>query len=298
MAQALFDSCEGVATALSDWDLEFCALEDGGAEIWGSEYGTAAINWAGFQGRVHQLGSTPADHYTIGIVTKPDYRLQWNGCEVDSRNVEVFSTGDEFDSTGPGGFGALTISVDERYLDGLAIKLRLPPLHELTGGNHWIGQPAPAQLNQLKQLLVNHLHVADPERSDQPMEDTLSSLLQTLAGSAPTRTKATQRWRVFRRAQRIMRDMTPGEQTTIADVCSSVDCSISTLERAFREQVGVGPKAYLLRLRFNAVNRALRESDGAGVTDIANLYGFWHMGKFAADYRKLFGELPSQTMLS
>ncbi|RKX41165.1 MAG: hypothetical protein DRP64_11685 [Verrucomicrobia bacterium] len=30
--------------------------------------------------------------------------------------------------------------------------------------------------------------------------------------------------------------------------------------------------------------------------DAANARGFWHMGQFAADYRKLFGENPSATL--
>ncbi len=36
---------------------------------------------------------------------------------------------------------------------------------------------------------------------------------------------------------------------------------------------------------------------GVKISDIANLHGFWHMGKFAADYRGLFDELPSQTIV-
>ncbi len=31
------------------------------------------------------------------------------------------------------------------------------------------------------------------------------------------------------------------------------------------------------------------------IADIANRYGFWHMGQFAADYRRMFAELPSET---
>ena len=30
--------------------------------------------------------------------------------------------------------------------------------------------------------------------------------------------------------------------------------------------------------------------------DSANNWGFWHMGQFAKDYRRLFGELPSKTL--
>jgi AraC family transcriptional regulator, ethanolamine operon transcriptional activator len=32
------------------------------------------------------------------------------------------------------------------------------------------------------------------------------------------------------------------------------------------------------------------------IGDIANTWGFWHMGQFAADYRRQFGELPSETL--
>ena len=31
------------------------------------------------------------------------------------------------------------------------------------------------------------------------------------------------------------------------------------------------------------------------IAEIANGWGFWHMGQFAADYRQHFGALPSET---
>jgi hypothetical protein len=34
---------------------------------------------------------------------------------------------------------------------------------------------------------------------------------------------------------------------------------------------------------------------GFSLADIANKWGFWHLGQFAEDYRLLFGELPSET---
>jgi len=34
------------------------------------------------------------------------------------------------------------------------------------------------------------------------------------------------------------------------------------------------------------------------IVDVASRWGFWHMGQLAADYRKHFGELPSETLRS
>ena len=45
--------------------------------------------------------------------------------------------------------------------------------------------------------------------------------------------------------------------------------------------------------------RALRQADPTMkgiVADTANARGFWHMGQFAADYRRMFGKLPSETL--
>jgi len=49
-------------------------------------------------------------------------------------------------------------------------------------------------------------------------------------------------------------------------------------------------------VRLNGVRRQLgRVAPDIPITDVANSWGYWHMGQFAADYRKHFGELPSVT---
>ncbi len=37
-------------------------------------------------------------------------------------------------------------------------------------------------------------------------------------------------------------------------------------------------------------------NEGKTVTDIAMKYSFFHLGQFAVDYRKIFGESPSETL--
>ena len=84
----------------------------------------------------------------------------------------------------------------------------------------------------------------------------------------------------------------------VQDLSRVAQVSKRTLEYAFVERFGLAPSAYLKSHRLNSVRRALRAADPEGekVSDIANRWGFWHMGQFAADYRAQFDELPSQTL--
>ena len=82
------------------------------------------------------------------------------------------------------------------------------------------------------------------------------------------------------------------------DLCRATVPSGRTLRRAFTEELGMGPKPYLQALRLNGAYRDLRRGDPreTQVNDVANSWGFWHMGQFAADYRRLFAELPARTL--
>jgi AraC family ethanolamine operon transcriptional activator len=70
-----------------------------------------------------------------------------------------------------------------------------------------------------------------------------------------------------------------------------------SLINAFEAFTGVSPMAYLKALRLNGVRRALRGTSQhrPRIIDIAMDWGFEHMGHFAADYRAMFGERPSET---
>jgi len=62
----------------------------------------------------------------------------------------------------------------------------------------------------------------------------------------------------------------------------------------------MGPVGYLRRRRLSAIQTALKRGDRATmpISDIAFEYGFSDPGRFAAYYRSLFGESPSQTRRS
>jgi len=87
-------------------------------------------------------------------------------------------------------------------------------------------------------------------------------------------------------------------QVTVGDLCRETGASERTLQYAFQDYFGTSPQAYLKAVRLHDVRKSLRESDAAStrVADIANYWGFWHMGQFARDYKKMFGELPSRTL--
>ncbi len=83
-------------------------------------------------------------------------------------------------------------------------------------------------------------------------------------------------------------------------LCRDVGASARTLEYAFKGVYGIGVMESLRILRLNEVRKKLLRAgaEEVTVTTAAMDWGFWHLGEFAAGYKRLFGELPSQTLQS
>lgn len=72
--------------------------------------------------------------------------------------------------------------------------------------------------------------------------------------------------------------------------------SIRRLQQAFREHAGTAPLGYLRDTRLDRIREDLVACSDANVTEIAGRWGVVHLGRFSAEYRLSFGELPSQTL--
>ena len=88
------------------------------------------------------------------------------------------------------------------------------------------------------------------------------------------------------------------QPTTVFHVATAVSTSQRQLQRMFREALGITPKQYLQRVRMNGAHHDLRAADNgfSTVTTIGNDWGFSELGRFAVEYKTLFGESPSETL--
>ncbi|MEM5275425.1 AraC family transcriptional regulator [Cupriavidus taiwanensis] len=88
---------------------------------------------------------------------------------------------------------------------------------------------------------------------------------------------------------------------TVADLAQVACVSIRALEEGFRRHLNTTPVGYLRDVRLDSVRQALLAAAGAkqvSVADIAYRFGFTHLGRFAAYYKKRFGVPPSATLHS
>jgi AraC family ethanolamine operon transcriptional activator len=97
--------------------------------------------------------------------------------------------------------------------------------------------------------------------------------------------------------QQWMRDH-PNRPVTLADLCRQAHASRRTLIQGFKDHLGMGPMAYLKLLRLHGIHRTLLQAEPRElqIGTLAGEWGFYNAGHFAADYCRLFGERPRDTL--
>lgn len=71
--------------------------------------------------------------------------------------------------------------------------------------------------------------------------------------------------------------------------------SVRSLHAGFQAHCGISPMQYLRQIRLERARFDLSQPSAASITEVALRWGFMHLGRFSAEYKRRFGESPSHT---
>ncbi|MEM7223517.1 MAG: helix-turn-helix domain-containing protein [Pseudomonadota bacterium] len=283
----------------SKWEVDFRQIEPGAmvTEVTVRPGAQVTLLEIAMDRAVHQAGCSPRDVVTLGLPLTPALR-RWRGEESGSPGLLTFGSGADFEGVSDPDFVGLTVGVDAPFLSRIADRVGLPIQDELAGRGARPLRRWSSDLQGLGQLGHDLLHNAAARFGEAEQGDFVARLIAAAAEGErfADRSGAATRARAVDRALECLRARAE-DALSISELCTAAGASWRTLDRGFRERFGIGPKAYLNRFRLGQVRSdLLRAGPEIAVADAANAWGFWHMGQFAKDYRRMFGELPSETL--
>lgn len=103
---------------------------------------------------------------------------------------------------------------------------------------------------------------------------------------------------LVQRAEMIILSQLDRPSMRVASLAAKLGVSVRTLRKEFKRANNVPPCHHLRLLRLRQTRRALLAADNevTTVTEVAVRFGFTEFGRFASEYRKVFGETPSVTL--
>jgi AraC family ethanolamine operon transcriptional activator len=304
-----FNDFELFREATQRWDLDFRQLGRGPlrAEVSQAGVGSALVMQVALNRGVDQRGSAPPGIRNFGFIEEGVTGVRWCDRPLSGRELTSFGRGGEFQAVSGPSFAAHTISLSEERIAEVAATLEDPRLEALLAEEGArVTRCDPAALDELRWALrrVGEATASGPSgEAFRGLRDELESeiparLLKALVSAfgevSPPSFGA--RELAIRRALPYIESQRDG-LISLADLCRATRLSRRTLHYAFKEHFGVTPKAYLTAIRLDGIRRELVAGEvPVKVVEVANRWGFWHMGHFAAHYRRQFGELPSDTL--
>lgn len=243
-------------------------------------------------------------HAIIAFSTQPGLNLVRAGIEVGFGSVNRNRVdGTYTQRSSSESYGNMALPLEEMASLGAAVVGcdLTPPRDDL------LVTPSPSAISRLRRLHSTAVQLAQDAPAVLAVPEAARGLEQALIGamvhcldSGETREdSAAQRQHasIMRRFHRIIEERVD-DPLYVPELCKEVGTSERTLNTCCKEHLGMGPKHYLLLRRMHMARRALRDAnpDETTVTEVAMQNGFWQLGRFAVEYKGLFGEPPSATL--
>jgi AraC family transcriptional regulator, ethanolamine operon transcriptional activator len=285
--------------------LGFMQIEKGPfvAEAVQTQFAGVLLSAAHYGRAMVQLGEPPPGKMTFAVLTSAKPAL-WQGRVFGPQDLLAGTPGVEMDMVSQAGYGGATVSFP------------LELVREMADHCGWV-RAAQSQTSSTIRLEQNKADMLRTGLSEifleaiaRPLNDQAATwalskqedLLRAFHWCMNDPASKTmpisngERARVIKAALAAIGDH-PEDILTVSDLCRIAKASERTLDYAFTERFGLSPALYMKARRLNgARNDLCREHEpSVKIADVANKWGFWHLGQFARDYRGWFGELPSDT---
>ena len=294
---------------IQGWDLDFRQLSAGESPAELLQFGRADFNVTRFymEQAYDQRGGTLPNSLTIGILENGVESVSTTDKKLHENDIIYFPAGSEFSCVSRSKFKGYTLTIADSLVDEVAESAGLQRIRLNQGKNMMFQRFKADQItalrNQLRVISNNTKQIEKlPAIADFIPDLEFDLIRSLLSGNADSQDEKQQvltsrKTVVLQRALDYIEANTQ-KPITVLELSKASGAGVRTLEYAFRDYFEVTPKAYLKSCRLIAVRRELRRSAPADtlIHEIAGRWGFWHMGQFAADYRRFFAELPSDTI--
>lgn len=255
--------------------------------------------------RIVQCGEVSAGRIAIGWVSYTCAGPTTRGRELSNYSIGSMRSRSEWTIHMPPEAELIGITMAESEFDTLAERLGAGA--RLQGAKSAMfapaGETSPAAMHRLRarvsELRAHAGHLSCPATRYALRQALLDDVFSAIEEAGPAKredlTRLTYNDIVRRCQDYVMRNA--GSPVTVLDLCTELRVSRRTLQTCFRHITGQSPADYLRAVRLAEVRKLLRQTAATqmSIASIAARWGFIHLGKFANNYRMLFGELPSQT---
>ena len=308
VADQHFEDIEELNELVQGWNFEFHQLKAGRSPAELLQFGRSEfmLSCFYFEQPYHQRGCTAQDALTIGFsqegideVTTPDGALQRD-------DILCFPSGRELNVVSRPGFKGYSLSISKALLDevaascGLQVGASIGAVQQVL---HCSRSNMHTMRSELRLVSRSLAQIKTAENRPAVIRDLefnlIRRLLLTITDSRPTdRLKITNRKQMVLQRARDYMEANANKPITVLELAQASGSCVRTLEYVFRGYFNVTPKAYLNSRRLVAVRHELLRSlhSKPSINESARRWGFWHMSQFATDYRRFFGELPSETL--
>lgn len=245
-----------------------------------------------------QIGTSLKGYTTFILPGNMSQDFSWRSQRLSGKRIGLLRSNMKHFTVLPTNFFATLISLSNRYFCDLIIKLKYDvnlikviQQREMIEIDHEDAY----KIQQIVIELCNSEHIDSDLLTDELpvlLFKAIENVKDTLQNSITSRPKDMN----FGRAIDFI-DKNLKQKLNSEIVCSACGISERNLRYLFQEMIGLSPMRYIKCLRLNKIRKEiLNNNNEFDIGLIVTNWGINHYGYFAADYKKLFGVLPSDTL--